>query len=266
MAWATSAIVLILSLLAMLNTMLMSVMERRSELGVLRAVGWTRGRVTRMIVAESLAISFFAGMAGLFGAWVLCRILSQSPGTSLIIAGQLSFSAVVLGCGAAVLASIVGSLYPAFRAASVLPIECCAMSNDVQDHTHKCSPIVRARILQAVNVCRTYDDGRVQVLANVSLTLLANEYLAIMGPSGSGKSTLLNMLGCFDRPTSGEILFEGKSLAKVSNLDRFRASTLGFVFQSFYLLPTLTAIENVQIPMFASSLAPGASPEGGKSA
>ena len=75
-----------------------------------------------------------------------------------------------------------------------------------------------------------------------------------MGPSGSGKSTLLNLLGALDRPTSGDILFEGKSLAKLTDLDRFRASTLGFVFQSFYLLPTLTAFENVQIPMFESSL------------
>jgi putative ABC transport system ATP-binding protein len=119
------------------------------------------------------------------------------------------------------------------------------------------SPLVEsAPILQAVNVCRIYDDGRVKALVNVSLTLHAGEYLAIMGPSGSGKSTLLNLLGALDRPTSGEILFEGKPLTKVSNLDRFRASTLGFVFQSFHLLPTLTAIENVQIPMFESSLAP----------
>ena len=75
-----------------------------------------------------------------------------------------------------------------------------------------------------------------------------------MGPSGSGKSTLLNLLGALDEPTSGDVIFEGKSLRQRTDLDRFRASTLGFVFQSFYLLPTLTALENVQIPMFESSL------------
>jgi putative ABC transport system ATP-binding protein len=64
----------------------------------------------------------------------------------------------------------------------------------------------------------------------------------------------LNLLGALDRPTSGEILFEGRSLAGQTDLDRFRATTLGFVFQSFYLLPTLTAVENVQIPMFEGSL------------
>ncbi len=129
------------------------------------------------------------------------------------------------------------------------------MSSDLKENAIEHPPVERTPILQAINVCRTYDDGRVQALVNVSLTLLTGEYLAIMGPSGSGKSTLLNLLGALDRPSSGEILFEGKPLTKVANLDRFRASTLGFVFQSFHLLPTLTAIENVQIPMFESSLA-----------
>jgi ABC-type lipoprotein export system ATPase subunit len=117
--------------------------------------------------------------------------------------------------------------------------------------TDSCEPILRA-----VDVCRTYDDGSVQALKNVSLAIYPGEYLAIMGPSGSGKSTLLNLLGALDRPTSGDIVFNGKSLSGLADLDGFRAKTLGFVFQSFYLLPTLTALENVQIPMFESSLGP----------
>jgi putative ABC transport system ATP-binding protein len=109
-------------------------------------------------------------------------------------------------------------------------------------------------LLRMANVSRMYDDGRVQALVDVSLDIRRGEYLAIMGPSGSGKSTLLNLLGALDKPTGGDILFEGKSLSKLTDLDHFRAQTLGFVFQSFYLLPTLTAVENVQIPMFESSL------------
>jgi putative ABC transport system ATP-binding protein len=109
-------------------------------------------------------------------------------------------------------------------------------------------------LLQIESVSRVYDDGRVPALTNVSLTIQSGEYLAIMGPSGSGKSTLLNLLGALDQPTSGEVLFEGTSLRRRSDLDQFRASTVGFVFQSFYLLPTLTALENVQIPMFESRL------------
>jgi len=109
-------------------------------------------------------------------------------------------------------------------------------------------------LLCVVHASRTYDDGAVQALSDVSLSIQRGEYLAIMGPSGSGKSTLLNLLGALDHPTSGDVLFEGMSLNGRANLDQFRASTLGFVFQSFYLLPTLTAAENVQIPMFESSL------------
>lgn len=110
--------------------------------------------------------------------------------------------------------------------------------------------------MRVQNVSRTYDDGKVLALDNVSLEIQRGEYLAIMGPSGSGKSTLLNLLGALDLPTSGEITFAGRSLRTQTDLDQFRAATLGFVFQSFYLLPTLTALENVQIPMFESSLAP----------
>jgi putative ABC transport system ATP-binding protein len=109
-------------------------------------------------------------------------------------------------------------------------------------------------LLRVVNVTRTYDDGDVHALNDVSLSVQRGEYLAIMGPSGSGKSTLLNLLGALDHPTRGEIYYDGQSLSRISNLDRFRAQTLGFVFQSFYLLPTLTALENVQIPMFESPL------------
>jgi ABC-type lipoprotein export system ATPase subunit len=111
----------------------------------------------------------------------------------------------------------------------------------------------RDPMLRAVNVSRTYDDGSVRALTNVSLTIYPGDYLAIMGPSGSGKSTLLHLLGALDRPTEGDILFGGESLSKLADLDRFRATTLGFVFQPFYLLPTLTALENVQIPMFESA-------------
>lgn len=111
-------------------------------------------------------------------------------------------------------------------------------------------------LLRVAGVSRTYDDGAVQALSDVSLTVNRGEYIAIVGPSGSGKSTLLNLLGTLDRPTSGEIYFEGQPLSKLPSLDKFRSHTLGFVFQSFYLLPTLTALENVQIPMFEGSLRP----------
>jgi putative ABC transport system ATP-binding protein len=128
------------------------------------------------------------------------------------------------------------------------------MSSALKDHATIQASSSHPPILQVINVSRSYDDGRVQALKHVSLEIKSGEYLAIMGPSGSGKSTLLNLLGALDRPSEGDVLFEGQSLATLANLDRFRASMLGFVFQSFYLLPTLTALENVQIPMFETSL------------
>ncbi len=107
------------------------------------------------------------------------------------------------------------------------------------------------------NVCKTYRDGNVQALKDVSLDIAAGEFVSIMGPSGCGKSTLLNMLGALDRPTGGEVLWRGRSLGAARNLDQLRAREIGFVFQSFYLLPNLTAVENVQLPMFEGSLPRG---------
>ena len=111
-------------------------------------------------------------------------------------------------------------------------------------------------LLRAERISRTYSDGSVKALEDVSLEILRGQYVAIMGPSGSGKSTLLNLLGALDKPTSGEIYFEDQPLSSWKNLDEFRSKKLGFVFQSFYLLPTLTAVENVQIPMFEGTLPP----------
>ncbi len=109
-------------------------------------------------------------------------------------------------------------------------------------------------LLRTERLCKTYPDGQVNALVEVTLSILRGEFVAIMGASGSGKSTLLNLLGGLDLPTSGDVYFEGRSLSSMSDLDRFRASKIGFVFQSFFLLPTLTALENVQVPMFESPL------------
>ncbi len=109
-------------------------------------------------------------------------------------------------------------------------------------------------LLRIESVSREFDEGSVQALCDVSLAVGRGEYLAIMGPSGSGKSTLLHLIGALDRPDRGEIFFENQSLSRMADTARFRAQTLGFVFQSFHLLPTLTALENVQIPMFAGRL------------
>lgn len=91
---------------------------------------------------------------------------------------------------------------------------------------------------------------QIRALDGINLKVYAGEFLSIIGPSGSGKSTLLNMLGALDRPTTGEIFINAQSLNKVHDLDRFRSRMVGFVFQTHNLIPTLTASENVEVPMF----------------
>ena len=109
-------------------------------------------------------------------------------------------------------------------------------------------------IIRAESVCKTYDDGQVKALVDVSVTVCRREYVAITGPSGCGKSTLLNMLGGLDSPTLGKVYFCGTALDQLASLDDYRRNRLGFVFQSFHLMPTLRALENVQIPMFRGKL------------
>jgi len=106
-------------------------------------------------------------------------------------------------------------------------------------------------ILEARNLVKSYDDGRVQALRGVDTAIQAGEYVAITGPSGSGKSTLLHMLGGLDSPSEGKVLFRGSPLGNGADLDRFRSQQVGFIFQAFHLLPTLRAVENVQVAMLA---------------
>jgi putative ABC transport system ATP-binding protein len=96
---------------------------------------------------------------------------------------------------------------------------------------------------------REFDGGQVRALRGVDLDIQEGETLAVVGPSGCGKSTLLQILGALDRPTRGEVCFAGNALSAIRDLSDFRAREIGFIFQSFHLIPTLTALENVQVPM-----------------
>ena len=98
-------------------------------------------------------------------------------------------------------------------------------------------------------VCKTYEDGRVVALDGVSLRAGAGEFVAITGPSGCGKSTLLNLVGALDRPDSGAILVGGQRVDELRDPAEYRAATVGFVFQFHNLVPVLSAVENVEVPM-----------------
>ena len=108
-------------------------------------------------------------------------------------------------------------------------------------------------ILEMRNICKDYPMGKTvtRVLRDVSLDVAEGEYLAIMGPSGSGKTTLMNIIGCLDEPTSGSYLLCGQDITACTDLQlaQVRNQELGFVFQSFHLLPRLTALDNVALPL-----------------
>jgi ABC-type lipoprotein export system ATPase subunit len=105
-------------------------------------------------------------------------------------------------------------------------------------------------LVETRELTKIYGDGdQVRALDGVDMSIRQGEMVAVMGPSGSGKSTLLNMLGGLDRPSGGRVSIDGQDLTQVRNLDVFRAQTVGFVFQLHNLLPTLTALENVEVPM-----------------
>ena len=105
-------------------------------------------------------------------------------------------------------------------------------------------------LIETRGLTRVYGDGEeIRALDGVDLMIESGELVAVMGPSGSGKSTLLNMLGALDKPTDGEVFIDGQDLEKIRNKDKFRAQKVGFVFQLHNLIPTLTARENVEVPM-----------------
>src|SRR3984893_17995076 len=102
----------------------------------------------------------------------------------------------------------------------------------------------------------TGKDSSVHALDHISLHVTQGEWLSIMGPSGSGKSTLVNLIGCLDRPSSGEIWLDGQNVAGISatELNRVRAEKIGFIFQQFHLIPFLTAVENVMLAQYFHSM------------
>ena len=108
-------------------------------------------------------------------------------------------------------------------------------------------------LIEMKGICKDYPQGKdtVRILSDVELNVAQGDYMAIMGPSGSGKTTLMNIIGCLDTPTLGTYLLNGEDIGAASGdrLSDIRNSTIGFVFQSFYLLPKLTAADNVALPL-----------------
>ncbi len=109
-------------------------------------------------------------------------------------------------------------------------------------------------LLELKDVSKIY--GTLKALDSVSLTVDNGEWVAIMGPSGSGKSTMMNIIGCMDKPTSGQVLLDGRDIARESakNLTRIRRDKIGLIFQQFHLVNYLTAVENVMTAQYYHSM------------
>lgn len=118
-----------------------------------------------------------------------------------------------------------------------------------------------SHLIQLQHLSKTYGIGDLQVCAlnSISLTIDPGEYCAIMGPSGSGKSTMMNIIGCLDRPTQGKYWLDGVEVSQLAphQLARTRNRKIGFIFQQFHLLPQLTAVENVVLPMIYAGVSAG---------
>ena len=111
-----------------------------------------------------------------------------------------------------------------------------------------------SNIVEINNLVKSYENGHIKALNGIDLTIEEGEFVSIIGPSGSGKSTLLNMLGALDLPDSGSINVAGYDLLSNKKLNEFRAQKIGFVFQLHNLIPNLSVVENIEIPMFTSKM------------
>jgi putative ABC transport system ATP-binding protein len=109
-------------------------------------------------------------------------------------------------------------------------------------------------VVRTVDLVKRYEQGSITALAGVSIEVARGEFVCIMGPSGSGKSTFLHLIGALDVPSGGQVFLNGRALAEERDLDAVRAREVGFIFQLHNLIPTLTSVENVEIPMIGIGL------------
>lgn len=133
----------------------------------------------------------------------------------------------------------------------------CELTHSDRSGDRKVENLPGSSVIEVINVKKSYflGDMEVPILRDINLTVHEGEFLALMGPSGSGKSTLMNLIGFLDRPTEGKIIIKGLDINELSDKEiaRLRGLEIGFVFQTFNLIPRLTALENVELPTYANS-------------
>ena len=237
--WAISLLAIVVGGLGIINTMLMSVFERTREIGVLKAVGWSNRKILTMIVGESLVITIVSAIIGSLIGFLACTLFGPQMGIEPLFTPKIFIQAFAI----AIVVGIIGGIYPAIKAVKLPPTEALR---------YEWGEIMNA--VEINDLYKSYEDGKIKALNGVNLTIKDGEFVSIIGPSGSGKSTLLNMLGALDVPDSGSINVAGHDLNSSKKLNEFRAESIGFIFQLHNLIPNISVVENVEIPMFTQKL------------
>ncbi len=231
------ALILVLTTLCVFASMAALAMERRRDVGLMKAIGGSISRIVRIFFTEAAAL----GLAGALIGYVAGIFLSRWI-------GQRAFH-VAISVRPEVL-PIVVALMVGVSLAGALPLRLLGRVRPAE--------ILRGRIMPALVEVKKLGKrfGDVQALEDVSFEVAAGEWIAIMGPSGSGKTTLMNILGGLDRPTSGNAIVDGLDVSQLAEheLTRYRADKIGFVFQQYHLVPYLTAVENVMLAQYFHSI------------
>jgi ABC-type lipoprotein export system ATPase subunit len=267
----------ILALLVVASVFSAVANERTREVGILRALGATRGHVIRLFLAEAVATGFIGGVAGIAagGALAVPAVRAVDEVTRFpVFFSPLTLIAIGAGgLAAAVGVAVIGALQPVLRVSRIDPLDAIKDTGEAPSALPALLPAGGAVCPEGVLV-RVRDlekhypgaEGRVAAVENLSLEIRCGEFLAILGHSGSGKTTLLSLIGGLTRPSRGEALLAGQDISRLdeAHLAAVRNRSIGFIFQFASLVPTLTALENVLLPAAFSPSPPADIAEEGK--
>ena len=253
------ALTLLIGGVGVANIMYAVVKERTREIGVKMALGAKQRWIIAPFVLEALVYTFIGGALGIIIATLLVSLTSFVPienNRVMSFLGRPTLSPQI-GVATSLILGMIGlaaGYFPARRAASIDP----ASTLQVRIGDPQWQPM--NSIIRMDEIRKVYDTGKVKVeaLKGINLEIEKGEMVAIVGPSGSGKSTLMNLVGCLDTPTSGVYEIGGQAVSGVTRdeLAEIRNRRVGFVFQAFNLLPHITALENVELPMLFGGVKP----------
>ena len=238
----SAAISLVVGGIGIMNIMLVSVTERTREIGIRRAIGARSSDILLQFMIEAIVLSLCGGLLGVGLGIVASLLINLALGWK----AGLALDALLASLLFCLVIGVFFGAYPARKAALLDPIT--ALRND--------KPMLR---LEKIGKTYRMVDLVIPVLRGIDLTILQGDYIAIMGASGSGKSTLMNVLGCLEQPSEGHYYFDACDITKIADDERtdLRNYRIGFVFQQFNLLPRLTALQNVMLPMVYAGYARG---------